>query len=120
MLGIWITSSNVALSVFVGISTPIDESLNVRIPPPSALKVVETFFRGYLKNVNPASLTLSRTAFRQDVIGSLSFNASLVDMTVNGLPVSINASTRAAIRYDGALRKNVTKGNSLSNTNLLT
>jgi len=44
-------------------------------------------------------------------MGSLELKTSFVDRTVNGLPVSINASTGLA--KWGVLRKKVTKGKGL-------
>lgn len=92
MLGMCFTPSNWFGPSFVGMSTPMLLNCIVRDFWSSVLNVIKLFPKVALKNVNPAKYTGS--TFRIVLIGSLSFSASTVDKTVNGLPVSTRASMK--------------------------
>lgn len=106
MLGIGSTSLKVFWSIFVGTNIPRSLTSKLTDSLSCVLKVNEAFFRLGLKKRKPASDTLS--PFRMFLIGNLIFKASSVDKTVNGLPVSISASTTPKKRGDLATKD--TKG----------
>jgi len=115
-VGMCLTSSNVVLSILVGISAPIKGRSIFSSLPSWSLKYNVGSLIGQSKKRNPASVTVSPCCMV--LIDNLEVIISFVDKTVNGLPVSIKASMCPII--PDALIENATKGKYLSRVNFLT